>query len=77
MGSFVVTLVFARQLNDGRRYPAERVVSLPPVALLYCLHLPGSIHVWNEKFYRATCPDAQSTVCILDLGVCCWSNAMG
>jgi hypothetical protein len=34
MGSFVVTLVFARQLNDGRRYPAERVVSLLPVAVL-------------------------------------------
>ncbi|KAG2752447.1 hypothetical protein P692DRAFT_20338853 [Suillus brevipes Sb2] len=53
MGSFVVTLVFARQLNDGRRYPAERVASfmfgmkssIERLALM--LSLPFAFLIWG------------------------------
>ncbi|KAG2145785.1 hypothetical protein DEU56DRAFT_731794, partial [Suillus clintonianus] len=53
MGSFVVTLVFARQLNDGRRYPAERVASFmfgvksSVERLSLMLSLPFAFLIWG------------------------------
>ncbi|KAG1877523.1 hypothetical protein F4604DRAFT_1758025 [Suillus subluteus] len=60
MGSFVVTLVFARQLNDGRRYPAERVASfmfgmkssIERLALM--LSLPFAFLIWGVIFFAAS-----------------------
>ncbi|KAG1760698.1 hypothetical protein EDD22DRAFT_970954 [Suillus occidentalis] len=60
MGSFVVTLVFATQLNDGRRYPAERVASfmfgmkssIERLALM--LSLPFAFSIWGAIPFTAS-----------------------
>ena len=77
MGSLVVSLVLAGQVNDTRRGNAKDVVSIISLSVAYYLSPPGLIHVRNVAVYarpREPRPHAQSTICSSDMGVCSMLN---
>lgn len=51
MGSLVVSLVLAGQVNDTRRDSAREVVSFISVSVAYSLHPPGLVHDANVAVY--------------------------
>ncbi|KAG0706725.1 hypothetical protein DFH29DRAFT_824279 [Suillus ampliporus] len=58
MGSLVVTLVFARQVNDDRRYPDKRLSSFKSMMysierLALMLSLPFAFLIWGIIFFAA------------------------
>jgi hypothetical protein len=75
MGSLVVSLILAGQVNDSRRDSAKSVVSsLFDFFDLYSLR-SGVIYGRDVGFCarpREPCPYAQSAICSSDLGVRFW-----
>jgi hypothetical protein len=51
MGSLVVSLLLAGQVNDTRRNNAEGVVSLFSLTVLCSLRPPGLVHGTNDAVY--------------------------
>jgi hypothetical protein len=51
MGSLVVSLVLAGQVNDTRRDNAREVVSIISLSVAYSLRPPGLVHDANVAVY--------------------------
>lgn len=77
MGSLVVSLVLAGQVNENRRRSAEEAVRFLSIVLLVLSMSTGLLHGRDVAFYvwpREPYPHAESAVCTSDLGngvLCC------